>query len=115
MQYGEITIHLNREPVEVAILVEGQQQSGPFVANHLRRGIVISDNAHTLHLTVDEALTVLEWLQDRAPVLRAMADEEITALDMVARNYRNAEQSGQPSQAKGDRETVEADAREKEA
>jgi hypothetical protein len=115
MHYGEITVRLVREPVVVGILVEGQQQSGPFVANRLHRGITLSDNAHALHLTMDEALAVLEWLQDRAPVLRAMVEEETAALDAIAAGHPGAGAPGRPSQAEGDRETIEADLGEQEA
>jgi hypothetical protein len=43
MKYGNITVNLNRVPVEVSILVEGRQQSGAFITNRERRGIRIAD------------------------------------------------------------------------
>jgi hypothetical protein len=80
MQYGNITVELNREPVEVSVLVEGQHQSGRFIANHDRRGITLADTQHQILLTTDEALTLLTWLQAQEPTLQAMVDEEAQAL-----------------------------------
>jgi hypothetical protein len=59
MKYGKMTVEQNTMPVEVGILVEDGQPSGPFIANRERRGIAISDNVHQLNLTADEALMLL--------------------------------------------------------
>jgi len=83
MQYGNITFEVNRKPVEVSILVEGQHQSGRFIANHDQRGIAITDTQHQIRLTADEALLLLSWLQEHEPTLRTMLDEEIQALAAV--------------------------------
>jgi hypothetical protein len=83
LQYGNITVELNREPVEISVLVEGQQQSGRFIANHDRRGTSIADTQHQIRLTTDEALMLLSWLQEQEPTLRAMLDEEAQALAAV--------------------------------
>ena len=83
MQYGNILVELNREPVEVSILVEGQHQSGRFIANHDRRGITIADTQHQIRLTSDQALMLLSWLQEHDLTLRAMLDEETQALAAV--------------------------------
>ena len=37
MEYGNISFEINHKPVEVSILVEGQHQSGRFIANHDQR------------------------------------------------------------------------------
>lgn len=83
MRYGNITVELNRVPVEVSILVEGQQKSGAFIANRERRGICIADEKSQIDVTADDALLLLAWLQEQAPVLRAMLDEEAAALAAV--------------------------------
>ena len=83
MKYGNITVNLNRVPVEVGILVEGQQQSGAFIANRERRGIRIADGMHQIDVTADDALLLLAWLQEQASTLRAMLDEEAAALATV--------------------------------
>jgi hypothetical protein len=80
MQYGNITFEVNRKPVEISILVEGQHQSGRFIANHDQRGIAITDTQHQIRLTADEALLLLSWLQENEPTLRAILDEEMLAL-----------------------------------
>ena len=80
MQYGNITFEVNRKPVEISILVEGQHQSGRFIANHDQRGIAITDTQHQIRLTADEALLLLSWLQENEPTLRAILDEEMQAL-----------------------------------
>jgi hypothetical protein len=83
MKYGNITVDLNRVPVEVGILVEGRQQSGAFIANRERRGIRIADEKHQVDVTADDALLLLGWLQEQAPILQAMLDEEAAALAAV--------------------------------
>jgi hypothetical protein len=83
MKYGNITVNLNRVPVEVSILVEGRQQSGAFVANREQRGIRIADEQHQINMTADDALLLLEWLEEQAPALRTMLDEEAAALAAV--------------------------------
>jgi len=80
MEYGNITFEVNRKPVEISILLEGQHQSGRFIANHDQRGIAITDTQHQIRLTADEALLLLSWLQEHEPTLRTMLDEEIQAL-----------------------------------
>ena len=80
MEYGNISFEINHKPVEVSILVEGQHQSGRFIANHNQRGIAIIDTQHQIRLTADEALLLLSWLQEHEPTLRSMLDEEIQAL-----------------------------------
>ena len=85
MKYGNITVNLNRVPVEVGILVEGLQQSGPFIANREQRGIRIANDIHQIDVTADDALLLLGWLQEQAPVLQAMLDEETAALAAVDR------------------------------
>jgi len=80
MEYGNITFEINRKPVEISILVEGQHQSGRFIANHDQRGIAITNAQHQIRLTADEALLLLIWLQEHEPTLRSMLDEEVQAL-----------------------------------
>ena len=80
MEYGNIRFEVNRKPVEISILVEGQHQSGRFIANHDQRGIAITDKQHQIRLTADEALLLLSWLQEQEPTLRSMLDEEVQAL-----------------------------------
>jgi hypothetical protein len=80
MEYGNITFEINRKPVEISILVEGQHQSGRFIANHDQRGIAITNAQHQIRLTADEALLLLSWLQEHEPTLRSMLDEEVQAL-----------------------------------
>ena len=67
MEYGNISFKINHKPVEVSILVEGQHESGRFIANHDQRGIAITDTQHQIRLTADEALLLLSWLQNRSP------------------------------------------------
>ncbi len=116
MQCGAITVDLNHEPVEVSILVEGQQQSGAFVANRARRGIRIADEMHEIDVTADDALLLLAWLQEQEEALRAMLDEEAAALAVVDQRpaQRDLRVSPKPSQAEGDRATIEESLREKE-
>ena len=83
MKYGNIMVDLNRAPVEVSFLVEGHQKSGAFIANRERRGIRIADERHQIDVTADDALLLLAWLQEHAPALRAMLDEEAAALAVV--------------------------------
>jgi hypothetical protein len=83
MQYRNITLTVNREPVKISVLVEGQHQSGPFIANRDQRGITIADTQHQIRLTADETLTLLSWLREQEPTLRAMLDEETQALAAV--------------------------------
>jgi len=83
MKYGNITVDLNRVPVEVSILVEGRQQSGAFITNRERRGIRIADEKNRIDVTADDALLLLGWLQEQAPTLQAMLDEEAAALAAV--------------------------------
>lgn len=117
MKCGAITVDLNHEPVEVGILVEGQQQSGSFIANRERRGIHIADATHQIDVTADDALLLLAWLQEQAPALRAMLEEEAAALATVDRRAAPVDTGVQPkpSQAEGDRATIEESLREKEA
>ncbi len=84
MRYGELTVELVREPVEVGILVDAGRQSEPFVANHNRRGATISDNAQQIRLSADEALAVLGWLREHEEELKAMVEEEVEAVGLVA-------------------------------
>ena len=83
MKYGKMTVELAREPVEVGILVDGEKLSGPFVANHQRRGTSLSDNAYTISLSADEALELCAWLNEHEAELRAMVDEEVEAVATV--------------------------------
>ena len=117
MKCGAITIDLNRTPVEVGILAEGEQQSGTFIANRERRGIRIAHETHQIDVTTDDALLLLAWLQEQAPVLQAMLDEEAAALAAVDQRAAQAGTGVQPkpSQAEGDRATIEESLREKEA
>ena len=85
MKYGKLTTDLAREPVEVAILVDGGLQSGPFVVNRERRGLSISDNVHNIRLTADEALELLTWLREQEQTLRTMVEEEVEAVAAVER------------------------------
>jgi ABC-type transporter Mla subunit MlaD len=116
MQYGAITVELNHVPVEIGILVEGQQQSGAFIANRERRGIRIANEMHQIDVTADDALLLLAWLQEQAPALRAMLDEEAAALTAMEQRLAQLEPDLQPkpSQAEGDRATIEESLREKE-
>jgi len=111
-----ITVNLNRVPVEVGILVEGQQRSGAFIANRARRGIRITGETQQIDITADDALLLLEWLQEHAPDLRVMLDEEAIALALVEQHALPAATSipPKPSQAEGDRATIEESLREKE-
>ncbi len=90
MKYGKMTVEQNYIPVEVGILVEDQQPSGPFIANRERRGISISDNAHQINLTADEALMLLGWLREQEPALQKMVDEEAEALAVVEQRQGQA-------------------------
>ncbi len=85
MKYGKMTVEQNDVPVEVGFLVENLQPSGPFIANRERRGISISDNAHHINLTADEALMLLGWLREQEQTLQKMVDEEAEALAIVER------------------------------
>jgi len=117
MNCGDITVDLNHAPVEISVLVEGRQQSGVFIANRGRRGIRIADSIHQIDVTADDALLLLAWLQEQAPALRAMLNEEAAALEAV--EQRAAQMSPgiqpKPSQAEGDRATIEEALREKDA
>ncbi len=117
MKYGKMTVEQNYIPVEVGFLVEDQRPSGPFIANRERRGISISDNAHHINLTADEALMLLGWLREQEPILQKMIDEEAEALVAVEQRQAQTDENvtSRPSQAEGDRETIEADLEEKEA
>jgi hypothetical protein len=116
MKCGAITVDLNHVPVEVSILVDGPQQSGAFIANRARRGIRIASETHQIDMTADDALLLLAWLQEHAPALRAMLDEEAAALAAVDLRAAQVETDVQPkpSQAEGDRATIEESLREKE-
>jgi hypothetical protein len=116
MQCGAITVDLNHEPVEVGILVEGQQQSGAFIANRARRGIRIADEMHQINVTADDALLLLAWLQEQEEALRAMLDEEAAALAAVEQRTAQRDSGGspKPSQAEGDQATIEESLPEKE-
>jgi hypothetical protein len=116
MNCGAISVDLNHVPVEVGILVEGQRQSGPFIANRECRGIRIADATHQIDVTADDALLLLTWLQEQEPALRAMLDEETAALAAVDRRVAQEDAGVQPkpSQAEGDRATIEESLREKE-
>jgi hypothetical protein len=117
MKCGAITVDLNHVPVEIGILVEGQMQSGAFIANRERRGIHIADEMQRIDVTADDALLLLTWLQKQAPALRAMLDEEAAALVAVDQRTPQLDTGVQPkpSQAEGDRATIEESLREKEA
>jgi hypothetical protein len=116
MKCGAITVDLNHAPVEIGILVDGQQQSGPFIANREQHGIRIADATHWIDVTADDALLLLGWLQQQAPALRAMLEEEAAALGAVERRMTAIESDvpSMPSQAEGDRVTIEESLREKE-
>jgi hypothetical protein len=116
MNCGAITVDLNRVPVEIGILVEGQQRSGAFIANRARRGIRIADATHQVDVTADDALLLLAWLQEQAPALRSMLDEEAMALALVEQHAALVDTGVQPkpSQAEGDRATIEESLREHE-
>jgi hypothetical protein len=101
MRCGAITVDLNRGPVEVGILVEGQQQSGVFIVNRARRGIRIDDELHEIDVTADEALLLLAWLQEQEEALRAMLNQEATALAAI--EQRDSGVPPQSSQVEGDR------------
>jgi hypothetical protein len=111
-----ITVDLNHVPVEVGILVEGQQRSGAFIANRARRGIRIASETQRIDIMADDALLLLDWLQEHAAALRAMLDEEAIALAVVEqRTLPSAtDNPPKPSQAEGDRATIEESLREKE-
>ncbi len=94
MNYGDLTFELVRTPVEVAILVEGQQQSSPFVANHRQRGMILSDPTSRMHFSAAEALVLLGWLQEQEAELRAMVDEEVAAVELVRRGQAEVPGSG---------------------
>jgi hypothetical protein len=117
MNCGAITVDLNRVPLEVSVLVEDRRLSGAFIANREQRGIRIADATHQLDITADDALLLLDWLQEQAAALRAMLDEEAAALATVDQRaaLANSEVQPKPSQAEGDRSTVEESLREKEA
>ena len=83
LKYGAITADLVHEPVEVAMLVDGGQVSGPFVANHNRRGMAVADEGQRMCLTADESLALLAWLQEHESELRAMVQEEVDAVALV--------------------------------
>jgi hypothetical protein len=83
MNYGTITVDLNRVPLEVSVLVEDRRLSGAFIANRAQRGIRIASATQQIDVTADDALLLLEWLQEQAPALRAMLDEESAALATV--------------------------------
>jgi hypothetical protein len=83
MADGTIDLELMQEPVEVAMLVEGQRLSGAFVANHKRRGVVISDSAQRMPFSASEALVALAWLQEHEAALKAMVAEEVEAVTTV--------------------------------
>ena len=115
MKYGKLAVDLAQEPVEVAILVDGSHQSGPFVANRERRGVSISDNANLIRLTADETLELLAWLREQEPALRAMVDEEVEAVTAVERRLGPAVPAGgMPGQAAGGQSAVEEDLRQQE-
>ena len=116
MKYGKLAVDLAQEPVEVAILVDGSRQSGPFVANRERRGVSISDNVNVIRLTADETLELFDWLRDQEPALRAMVEEEVEAVTAVERRLAPAAGAagGKPGHAEVGRSTAEDDLRQKE-
>jgi hypothetical protein len=95
MHYGSMTVELSREPVEVAVFVDGERHSGPFVANHQRRGLSIANTTNTMRLTADEGLALLGWLQKEEQTLRAMVDEEVEAAAAVEQRLKPLANSGQ--------------------
>jgi hypothetical protein len=116
MNCGAIKVDLNHEPVEVSVLVKDGHVSGAFIANRERRGIRIANATHQIDVTADDALLLLDWLQEQEPALRAMLDEEAAALTAVDQRTGSigSEVQPKPSQAEGDRATVEESLREKE-
>jgi hypothetical protein len=114
LEYGKITAAVQREPVEISVLMRDQRQSGPFVTNREQRGVVIADSANQIRLTNDEALTLLSWLYQQEPTLRAMVDEENEMLTPAQPGHRPGTEetlSSHPSQAEGDPQTIEEDLR----
>jgi hypothetical protein len=105
MNCGTITVDLNRVPLEVSVLVEDRRLSGAFIANRGQRGIRIANTTQQIDVTADDALLLLDWLQEQAPALRAMLDEESAALATVDQRV---------IQAQGERATVEESLRETE-
>ena len=116
MKYGKLTVEVAREPVEVAILVDGSQQSGPFVANRERRGLSISDNVNVIRLTADEALELLAWLREQEQALHTMVHEEVAAAAAVERRLTSPHtDAGRDAvQAEPGRYSVEEDLRQQE-
>jgi len=116
MNCGTIMVDLNHVPLEVSVLVEDRRLSGAFIANREQRGIRIANATQQIDVTADDALLLLEWLQEQAPTLRAMLDEEAAALAIVDQRatQANSDVQPKPSQAEGDRATIEEDLRERE-
>src|SRR5215213_3945516 len=91
MNGGTISFDLNHVPLEVSVLVENRRLSGAFIANRYQRGIRIANTTQQIDVTADDALLLLEWLNEQAPALRAMLDEESAALAMVDQRVIQAE------------------------
>jgi len=91
MNGGTISFDLNHVPLEVSVLVENRRLSGAFIANRYQRGIRIANTTQQIDVTADDALLLLEWLNEQAPALRAMLDEELAALAMVDQRVIQAE------------------------
>jgi hypothetical protein len=105
MNCGTITVDLNQVPLEVSVLVEDRRLSGAFIANREQRGIRIANATQQIDVTADDALLLLEWLQEQAPALRAMLEEESAALATVDQRV---------IQTEVDRATIKDSLREKE-
>jgi len=91
MNGGTINVELNNVPLEVSVLVENRRLSGAFIANRYQRGVRIANMTQQIDVTADDALLLLEWLQEQAPALRAMLAEESEALAIVDQRVIQAE------------------------
>jgi hypothetical protein len=69
-----------------------------------------------VRITADDALLLLDCLQEHAPDLRAMLDEEAVALAVVEQRALPPDTGAppRPSQAEDDRATIEESLREHE-
>ena len=104
MHCGTIIVELNHVPLEVSVLVENRRLSGAFIANRYQRGIRIANTTQQIDVTADDALLLLDWLNEQAPALRAMLEEESAALAMVDQRVIQGDQATIVEEALHERE-----------